>query len=141
MTVYVVTGPPAAGKSTWVREHAKPGDITIDYDTLAHALSPELPHDVAQQPSHIAAVVMAARSAAMDEAITTHGYANPIDADVYLVHAMPDRHALNRYRKHGCQIITIDPGYDECMRRAQDQRTPRQVAIVDDWYRRRGLVV
>ena len=47
MTVYVITGPPAGGKTTWVRERAKPGDITIDYDTLAQALSPELPSDVA----------------------------------------------------------------------------------------------
>lgn len=135
MTVHIVTGPPAAGKSTWVREHAKPGDITIDYDALAQALSPELPADVADQQPHIVAVIQAARSAAIDEA-TTGEYQQ---RDVYIVHAMPDRHAMNRYRRFGFQVTTIDPGYSECMRRAAAERTPRQQAVVDDWYRRRGL--
>lgn len=60
--------------------------------------------------------------------------------DVYVVHAMPDRHAMNRYRKYGFEIVTIDPGYQECMRRAAvGHRTPRQQALVHDWYTRRGL--
>lgn len=134
MTVYVVTGPPAACKSTWIREHAKPGDITIDYDTLAQALSPELPEDPAEQPPHVVAVIMAARAAALDEAThdTATGY------DTYLVHAMPPRKHLNRYRKHGFKIVTINPGYTECMWRAR-YRTPRQQGIVTDWYERRGI--
>jgi predicted kinase len=28
----VVTGPPCAGKTTYVRNNAKPGDIIIDFD-------------------------------------------------------------------------------------------------------------
>jgi predicted kinase len=31
----VVIGPPAGGKSTWVLERAKPGDIVVDFDRLA----------------------------------------------------------------------------------------------------------
>lgn len=134
MTVYVVTGPPAAGKSTWVRENAKPGDITIDYDTLVQVLSPGQPSDPVEQSPYVVMAAQAARDAAFNES------ADAAMTDVYLVHAMPDRHALNRYRKFGYEIVTVDPGYDECMRRAAAQRTPRQVAIVDDWYRRRGLV-
>lgn len=135
MTVYVITGPPAAGKSTWVSEHAKPGDITIDYDTLAQALSPELASDPVEQPPHVVAVVRAARDAAINEACA----GSYEQRDVYLVHAMPDRHSMNRYRKHGFEIVTIDPGYEECMRRATE-RTPRQQDVVHDWYERRGLV-
>lgn len=140
MTVYVVTGPPAAGKTTWVREHAKPGDITIDYDTLAQALSPDLPSDPLEQPPHAIATIQAARAAAIDDAtMDADTWGQDSKYDVYLVHAMPDRQALNRYRKCGFDIITIDPGYHECLRRAQTQRTPRQQAIVQDWYQRRGL--
>lgn len=133
MTVYVVTGPPAAGKSTWIREHAKPGDITIDYDTLAQALSPGLPADPVKQPKHAVDVIMAARGAAMDEAMDI------TDHDVYLVHAVLTRQAEARYRSHGFEIVTIDPGYSECVRRAQEQRTPRQVEQVHRWYQQRGL--
>lgn len=135
MTVYVITGPPAGGKSTWVREHATPGDITIDYDDLAAVLAPGVERDPAAQPAHIASVVTAARNAAINEAVT-----EPTAHDVYIIHAMPSRQAMNRYRKHGMRIVTIDPGYNECMTRAVE-RTPRQQAIIQDWYARRGLTV
>lgn len=36
--VILVCGPPAAGKSTYVREHASPEDIVIDYDLTAREL-------------------------------------------------------------------------------------------------------
>jgi 5-methylcytosine-specific restriction protein A len=36
--VMLVCGPPAAGKSTYVRDHAVPGDIVIDLDTIARQL-------------------------------------------------------------------------------------------------------
>jgi hypothetical protein len=137
VTVFVVTGPPAGGKSTWVREHATPGDITIDYDDLAQALSPNLPTDPVEQPAHVVDVARAARDAAINEA----WHLGQTTCDVYVIHAMPDGHAMNRYRKNGAEIVTVDPGYDECMRRAQAERTPRQQAIVRDWYERRGLTV
>lgn len=33
--VTVVCGPPCAGKTTWVAEHAQPGDTVLDIDVLA----------------------------------------------------------------------------------------------------------
>ena len=33
--VTVVCGPPCAGKTTWVAEHAQPGDTVLDIDTIA----------------------------------------------------------------------------------------------------------
>ena len=35
----IVCGPPAGGKSTWVRNHAAPGDLVIDLDVIASTLS------------------------------------------------------------------------------------------------------
>ena len=36
--VMLVCGPPAAGKTTYVKEHAKPEDIVIDYDLIGISL-------------------------------------------------------------------------------------------------------
>lgn len=69
-------------------------------------------------------------------------WGEPSKYNVYIVHAMPDRHSLNRYRKYGFEIVTINPGHGECMRRAiNDGRTQRQLEVITDWYQRRGLLV
>ena len=48
MRVVVVTGPPCSGKTHHVQEHRNPGDVVIDFDTLAHALG--YPHEHAAWP-------------------------------------------------------------------------------------------
>lgn len=42
--VTVVCGPPCAGKTTWVREHAQPGDLIVDYDDIARRLGSRRDH-------------------------------------------------------------------------------------------------
>lgn len=44
-TVYLIYGPPRAGKTTYVRNRAKPSDIIVDIDALANAISTGDPHD------------------------------------------------------------------------------------------------
>ena len=36
--IHIIVGPPCAGKSTYVRENAKAGDLRVDYDLIAQAL-------------------------------------------------------------------------------------------------------
>ena len=38
MGLHYVIGPPYSGKSTFVQEHRKPGDVVIDFDLIAQAL-------------------------------------------------------------------------------------------------------
>lgn len=134
MALYVVVGPPAAGKSTWVREHAQPGDITIDYDTIASVLSP-LP-DMHNPPQHVKAVTKAARQAAIDAAINHAG-----TTDVYIIHSMPSAALLTRYRARGAQIITVDPGQDVVLARCKEQRTWQIGQAAKQWYSSRHLEV
>lgn len=123
--LYLVTGPPAAGKTTWVQSHAKPGDITIDYDSIAETLG-GCDHDY---PTHIKTVTHAARQAAIDAAIPmarTH--------DVYIIHTRPSPQLINRYRRLGAQVITIDPGRETVLARCREQRPPQVQGAARRWY-------
>jgi hypothetical protein len=130
MALTVVVGPPAAGKSTWVLERAKPGDIVIDFDRLAVALcgTGGDPHD---HPAAVATVARAARTAAIDAAIK-----QARTVDVYLIHSSPGEQRMAHYVSLGAQVVTIDPGRDVVRARCKGgQRPQRMYTVVDEWYR------
>jgi len=104
--LYVVIGPPAGGKSTWVLDRARPGDIVIDFDRMAVALTGPGgdPHD---HPGPVMVVVRAARTAAIEAAIK-----QAKATDVYLIHSSPGQARMAEYRALGAEVVTIDPGRD-----------------------------
>lgn len=129
--LYVVTGPPAAGKSSWIEAHAKPTDIVIDLDRITQALTgpgaPQWNHDPLAQR-----VAQRARYAAIDEA-TRH-----LDKlDVYLIHTMPTPKAMAGYKRLNARIITVDPGRAVVMARIDAMRAPGMKAVATRWYRTR----
>lgn len=127
--VTVVTGPPAAGKSTYIRQHRQPGDITIDYDDLANTLAGLKPANHDHQP-HIKHVTKAARQAAIDAAIANHDNTHT----VWIIHSTPSEKLLNKYRAAGAEIITIDPGKDIVMRRIKNERPAHMAKAAGAWY-------
>lgn len=128
MTLYLVTGPPAAGKSTWVREHAQHGDITIDYDAIANALTPPGP-DPHDHPGQVRRITKAARQAAINAAIPLAAECN-----VYIIHSSPGDALLQRYRNYGAQVITIDPGRATVLARCKRERPWRITQAAKHWY-------
>lgn len=129
--LYLVTGPPAAGKSTWVRQNAKLGDITIDYDAIAAVLTPLKPGD-RLLPSHISMVTKAARKAAIDLAIE---YRHKVD--VYVIHSMPSERMVSFYERLGASVITIDPGEHVVMGRCKAERPWQVTQAAKKWYQSR----
>lgn len=124
--LYLVTGPPASGKSTWVTEHAQPGDIVIDYDHLAQTLGSPDHH---QHPTHIKTVTTAARKAAITAALplsNTH--------DVYVIHSTPSDKQRAQYEAHNATFITIDPGRDIVLARIDNDRPWQLRKVAEDWY-------
>lgn len=114
MALIIVTGPPAAGKTTYVAEHAKPGDIRIDLDHIANTLAGESVDNHEHAP-HIFAVAKAARQAAIDAAIKQ-------DRDVWLIHTKPTAKQLDDYQALGATVHEIDPGKDVVMKRCKQER-------------------
>jgi len=125
----VVIGPPAAGKSTWVLQRAKPTDIVIDYDRIAVALA-GLGADTHDHTPAIAAVTKAARTAAIEAAVR-----QAEATDVWLIHSSPGQRRLDQYRALGADIVTIDPGRDVVRDRCKHERPAKMFAVIDAWYR------
>lgn len=130
--LYLVTGPPAAGKSTWVRQNAKSGDIICDYDAIAAVLTPLKPGE-RMLPAPAAAVTKAARKAAIDMAIE---YRHKVD--VYVIHAMPSARMIGFYERLGARIITIDPGEQIVMQRCSAERPWQVKQAAKKWYAQRS---
>lgn len=126
----IVTGPPAGGKSTYVREHAQPGDVIVDFDVLATALGSQSRHDA---PKAIADVTFAAREAAIDKVV------DDVEADAWIIHTQPQKEWIAEYRAAGAEFVEVDPGLDECLKRAEGDDRPEGTAdVIRDWYRIRN---
>lgn len=127
MLIHVITGPPCAGKSTYVREHAAPGDVRVDFDALAQALGSDQPHDA---PDDVRSAAFAARSAVV--ALALSGDAK---ADYWVIHTSPTAEQAAAYEASGAEFVALDPGVDECLRRAVDDGRPaRTVDAIHAWY-------
>ncbi|MGN7136780.1 AAA family ATPase [Streptomyces pseudogriseolus] len=129
--LYVVTGPPAAGKSTWIEAHAKAEDIVIDLDRITVALTgpgaPHWNHAPLQQR-----VAQRARFAAIDEAL------QHLDKlDVYLIHTMPSAKAFAKYKRLQARIIVVDPGEAIVTERIAAMRSPAMERVAARWYNAR----
>lgn len=121
----VVMGAPCSGKSTYVREHAQPGDIVIDFDVLAQALGSPDPHDHST-PIRMVAIDM--RRTAIRSAVQQH----LAGATVWIVDINPgERMAM--YRSAGAQVLTMTADRDELHRRAEAERPGRWHGLIDEY--------
>jgi hypothetical protein len=121
----VVTGPPCAGKTTYITEHAQPGDITIDYDTLACALGAPATHDY---PRHVREVTFTARDAAIKAAITEHQHG----ARVWIIDTAPGKARQRQYDSAGAHMVALTATADVLHARADACGRPAHIhALID----------
>lgn len=105
-----------------------PGDIVIDYDLMANALSGQEP-DNHEHTSTVKRVTKAARDAAIHQALK-HAH----DTDVWLIDSTPSQTTLERYRADGAEVIVVDPGKETVMHRVKTQRPPQLLPVAAKWY-------
>jgi len=122
--ITVVTGPPCSGKSTYVRSHARPGDIIIDFDVMAQAFGSPNPHDHSQATRH---VTIMARRAAIAAAVTVTA------TDVWIVDCNISRDRLLAYQRVGARIVGLDADKAELHRRAGMERPTLWHRLIDEW--------
>lgn len=125
--IVLVAGPPGAGKSTMVAEHAGPSDVVVDYDVIAQALGSRSSHEHRDRE-----LVSSARNAVLRR-IQRGEVSAP---RVWIVSANADAEAV--FPHH--EVMLVDPGRDEVLRRCEAAGRPARWAdLVDDWYARRRL--
>jgi 5-methylcytosine-specific restriction protein A len=128
MGVILVCGPPAAGKSTWVKQHARPGDQILDFDSICRSLGSKATHD---HPPHVRALAMDVRRALEDRAA-----AMPRQTWVIRSLAEPDKRAAVAERL-GAKVVVLATPLDETLARAAADNRPgwTEEAITSWWDR------
>jgi hypothetical protein len=128
----VITGPPCSGKTTYVRNHAQPGDIVIDFDTLAQALGSPVSHD---HDPHVRNITIAMRRTAIDAAIKAHHSG----ATVWIVDCNITTWRVTLYTQAKAEIIVIPFDRGELHKRATLERPPLWHRLIDGWAPPTGL--
>lgn len=125
--IHVVMGPPCSGKSTYVREHAKAGEVRIDFDLIAQALGADVPHG---STGGIRRASFAARQADVDRCIEE-------SIPAWVIHSNPTQEQLDTYESVGAEFITMDTDIDTCLERAKSDGRPDGTAdIIREWFAR-----
>ena len=118
MSLFVVTGAPLTGKTTWVRDHAVPGDVVVDMDRIAQAITAE-GTDAHDYPANIRKAAMRMRPRAVREAIN-HAHRG----NAYIIHTNPSPQARAYYAQYGAQLVELTAPLDVIQERAAAERPP-----------------
>lgn len=130
--IHMVVGAPASGKTTYVADHARPGDITLDFDALARCLGATASHDFDPWVNRVAAGAWnGAYRAAARLGVPVEVWC--IKTDWYDSHG---RDILDEWLALRYDVIVCDPGLETCIWRLEAQhRSEAAKQKARDWYR------
>ena len=129
MTIHVVVGPPASGKSTYVEQNAPPGVPRFDFDRVADTIAgDQVEHDA---PQAVIDTVLAMRRGLMGWALDTETVVD----ELWLINARPSDSTIQRLAGVGAEFHLCDPGVDECIARAEREGRPdHTIDRIRSWY-------
>lgn len=127
----VVTGAPCSGKTMYVTQHARPDDITVDFDHIAQALGSQVDHG---HSDHIASMTSRVWYTAVCEAIACHhrGYR------AWVIDSAPTASRRKQYEAAGARTVTCSATPQELHARADGNRPPSWHARIDQWFASQG---
>lgn len=129
LTLTLVSGPPCGGKSTYVKTHAQPTDLIVDYDALAVALQPAgSTHQHVEAHKHL---IWEARDAILERLrLGEHGVRN-----AWVIASAPKKADRQRYRqRYGAQVVVVMSPEEVCLRRSLGERPGDWYGHVRDWF-------
>lgn len=105
--MYIVTGLPGAGKTTYVQSHMKDSDVVYDLDYIANAIS----YDKNNYYS---------RNLANKLLISFVKEASKLNTDTYIIRSIPSKEELELFEKYNAVYIDIKEDTDVCYERRKD---------------------
>ena len=132
--IYLIYGPPLAGKRTYIRDVIQPGDLLVDMDAIWECITGG---DRYTKPGKLNAVAFGVRDLLLDCIRTKRGRWN----NAYICGGYPlisERERL--IRETGAREIYIDTDKETCLNRAaeiedQDARAAWR-EYIEDWWRK-----
>ena len=122
--IHVILGAPCSGKSTYVKENAKQGDVIVDYDLIAKALGADdhLPD------GHIKQAAFRARKSVIDYCVES-------GCEAWVIHSMPTDEQKEAYKQIGAEFIELETDIETCLQRAvDDNRPPGTEEIIREYF-------
>lgn len=124
--VVLVCGPPASGKSTWVRQQTAPGDRVVDFDQLCRSLGSKARHD---HPRPVRQMAKALRRSIEDKALEYPGR-------TWVIRSLPrasDRASVAE--RLGARVVMLATPADEALERARKDNRPEWTeSAIRDWW-------
>lgn len=125
----IVAGPPCSGKSSYIDEHWKPGDLVVDYDEVMAVFTRRPMHAFCEEAHY---PVFSAAQAATQELAR----ANYSGTAYFPVGGHARQQTLKKLMPFARQIV-IDPGKEACLNRATARNDGgRARAGIEAWYER-----
>lgn len=127
MTVYLVCGAPCSGKSTWIAQHAKRGDVICDVDAIYSAISGQDAHDA---DLHVHEIALSLKERLLDAVRDRVGFE---DAYVTSIVNTCEKIHADMERVMADELVLIDTPYDVCMERASE-RPEYFKFLIQEWF-------
>jgi hypothetical protein len=121
--ITVITGAPCSGKTTYIKQHAKPGDITVDFDEMAKVLG--------NPPGQELELVLAEAARAAWHAVVDVILQHP-SRQAWIIHSRPSEHSMLKYRIVGARVVKLTVSRAELHARAiMDGRPEETHRLID----------